>query len=136
MENSIFTCYGIFEWLVMPLRLTNTPANIQYHLNSVLYKPIDWLFIVYRDEILICSKKREEHIKHVRHILQLLRDNKLFAKSDNCKSHTQFVEYLGLHITPNGGEMRSNPTPFHQPSQIQAACQRLGQPSIPESWWE
>ena len=29
------TCYGSFEWLVMPFRLTNAPASFQHFLNTI-----------------------------------------------------------------------------------------------------
>lgn len=104
-KTAFRTRYGLFEYLVMPFGLTNCPATFQRHVNSVLQSFIDHFVIPYLDDILIYSNSEEEHEDHVRQVLEVLRQNHLYAKSDKCEFHTRKVEYLGFVITPNGVEM-------------------------------
>ncbi len=53
------------------------------------------------DDILIYSNTLEEHIKHIRLILDALRDNALFTKPSKCELIRSQVTFLG-HIVGNG----------------------------------
>ena len=44
----------------------------------------------------------EEHEDHVRKVLQLLRENKLYAKKSKCKFFTPQIEYLGFIVSHDG----------------------------------
>lgn len=63
------THLGHFEYLVMPFGLINVPAVFQAMVNDVLRDFINHFGFVYLDDILIFSKTRAEHIKHVRLVL-------------------------------------------------------------------
>jgi hypothetical protein len=41
--------------------------------------------VVFIDDILIYSKNKKEHAKHLRIVLQHLRDHKLYAKFSKCE---------------------------------------------------
>ncbi|XP_069502712.1 uncharacterized protein [Ambystoma mexicanum] len=47
----------------------------------------------------------QEHIKHIRTVLQRLREHNLFAKLEKCEFHCTTVEYLGYFLTPSGVQM-------------------------------
>lgn len=55
-------------WLVYPNTLTRS-------MNQVL-KPFTKKFVVYFDDILIFNQSEEEHLKHLRSVLEVLRENK------------------------------------------------------------
>ena len=67
------TKQGFFEWLVMHFGLCNAPATFMRVMNDVLRPFLDEFFIVYLDEILIFSKSRDEHVMHVRKVLDVLK---------------------------------------------------------------
>ena len=69
---------GLFEWLVMPFGLCNAPATFIRVMNDVLRSFLDEYVIVYLYDILILRKSREEHVKHVRKVLDILRKEQLF----------------------------------------------------------
>ena len=51
--------------------------------------------MVFIDDILIYSKSEEEHEDHLRVVLQVLRDHKLYAKFNKCKFWLIEVKFLG-----------------------------------------
>ena len=53
----------------MPFRLCNAPATFQRLMNKVLRQYLEKFVEVYLDDVIIHSKTKEEHIKHVRAVL-------------------------------------------------------------------
>ena len=101
-KTAFRTRYGHFEYTIMPFGLTNAPARFQAYINQALAGLIDVSCIVYLDDILIFSKTEEEHRKHVKEVLQRLREARLFVKISKCEFHTKETEYLGYIVTPDG----------------------------------
>ena len=63
---------------------------------------LDVCMVVYINDILIYSDNMEDHVKHIREVLQRLCQHKLFAKPKKCEFHLDLVEYLGYFLSPNG----------------------------------
>jgi RNase H-like domain found in reverse transcriptase/Reverse transcriptase (RNA-dependent DNA polymerase)/Integrase zinc binding domain/Chromo (CHRromatin Organisation MOdifier) domain/Retroviral aspartyl protease len=101
-KTAFRTRYGHYEFLVMPFGLTNAPATFMHLMHSLLQPFLDSSVIVFLDDILIYSKTLEEHIQHVRQVLDVLRANKLFAKESKCELFKPEVEFLG-HIVGRQG---------------------------------
>ena len=76
-KTAFNTPLGHFEYLVMPFGLTNAPAVFQNLVNDVLRDFLNRSVFVYIDDILIFSRNKEEHVHHVRQVLQRLLENKL-----------------------------------------------------------
>ncbi|GJY02551.1 putative reverse transcriptase domain-containing protein [Tanacetum coccineum] len=71
-KTAFRTCYGHFEFTIMPFGLTNTPAT------------------------------REEHEMHLRLVLELLKKEKLYAKFSKCEFWVREVQFLGHVINGDG----------------------------------
>ena len=116
---------------------------------------------VYLNDILIFSKNLEEHIVHVRQVLQRLWEDKLFVKQEKCEFHVPSVTFLGYIL--ESGKVRPDPakvlavTEWPQPntrkqlqrflgfanfyrrfvrnySQVVAPLTKLTSPSVPFVW--
>ena len=90
------TRYGHYEFLVMPFGLTNAPAVFMALMNKVFAQYLDQFTVVFIDDVLMCSKSKEEHEEHLRTLLQLLRDNQLYVKLSKCEFWLKQVAFLGL----------------------------------------
>lgn len=89
----------------MPFGLTNYPAVFQALVNDVLRDMLNRHVFVYLDDILSFSRGEEEHVQHVRAVLQQLLENSLYVKVEKCEFHSASVSFLGYHCAgacPNG----------------------------------
>ncbi|GKC29955.1 putative nucleotidyltransferase, ribonuclease H [Tanacetum coccineum] len=101
-KTAFRTRYGHFEFTVMPFGLTNAPAVFMDLMNRVCRPYLDKFVIVFIDDILIYSKTREEHVEHLRLVLELLKKEKLYAKFSKCEFWLREVQFLGHVINGNG----------------------------------
>nr|GEU38498.1 hypothetical protein [Tanacetum cinerariifolium] len=92
------TRYGHFEFQVMPFGLTHAPAMFMVLMNRVCKPYLDNFIIVFIDDILVYSKDEEEHEKHLKIILELLKKERLYAKFSKCDFWLDSVQFLGHMI--------------------------------------
>ena len=93
---------GLFEWLVMPFGLTNAPATFMRLMDDILHPFTNSFLVVYLDDILIFNQSWEEHLHHIRQVLQTLRQHKLCANLEKCTFGMNQVQYLGYIIDEQG----------------------------------
>ncbi|KAD6454677.1 hypothetical protein E3N88_09383 [Mikania micrantha] len=74
------TRYGHYEFMVMPFGLTNAPAVFMDLMNQV----------------------KAEHEQHLRMILELLKEEKLYAKFSRCEFWLREVQFLGHVVNSEG----------------------------------
>nr|GEV87322.1 putative reverse transcriptase domain-containing protein [Tanacetum cinerariifolium] len=96
------TRYGHFEFQVMPFGLTNAHAVFMDLMNRVCKPYLDKFVIVFIDDILVYSKDEEEHGKHLKIILELLKKERLYAKFSKCDFWLDSVQFLGHVINHSG----------------------------------
>jgi hypothetical protein len=86
----------------MSFGLTNAPAFFMHLMNKVFMDYLDTFVVILIDDILIYSKSEAEHEKHLRLVLQRLREHKLYAKLSKCEFWIDEVPFLG-HVISKGG---------------------------------
>jgi len=94
-KTTFRTICGHYEFTVVPFSLTNAPTTFMCLMNNVFNNYLDKLVLVFLDDILFYSKDEEEHAKHLRMLLQVLREHKLYAKLRKCDFYQRKIHYLG-----------------------------------------
>jgi len=101
-KTAFRTRYGTFEYLTVPLGLTNAPAVFQRFMNDIFSDLLDVYVVIYLDDILIYSDNPEQHSAHVREVLSRLRKHDLYCKPEKCEFHATKIEFLGYVVSPDG----------------------------------
>ncbi|GKA71916.1 putative reverse transcriptase domain-containing protein [Tanacetum coccineum] len=96
------TRYGHLEFLVLPFGLTNAPVVFMDLMNRVCKPYLDKFIIVFIDGILFYSKTKEKHNVHLKLIIELLQEEKLYAKFSKCEFWLEEVRFLGHVVNKDG----------------------------------
>ena len=104
-KTAFRTCYGIFEYNVMPFGLANAHATFQNMMNEIFRDMIDLGVVIYLDDIPIHSENEQEHVVLVKQVLEHLQEHQLSIAPDKCEWHRSTVNFLGHIISPVGVEM-------------------------------
>lgn len=86
----------------MPFGSYNAPSMFMRLMDQVL-KPFTTKFVaVYFDNILIFSKSKTEHLEHLKAVLKMLRQNKIFLNLKKCEFLTENLACLRFVICSQG----------------------------------
>jgi hypothetical protein len=101
-KTTFKTIFDHYEFVVLPFGLTNAPGVFTSLINEVFCKSLDKFIQVFIDDILIYSQMTEENDKHLRLVLQCLRENELYGKLSKCSFYQSKIHYLGNFISSEG----------------------------------
>jgi hypothetical protein len=101
-KTTFRTRYGHYEFTVIPFGLSNTPTVFMCLMNGVFRNYLDKFVIICLDDIFIYSKYEEEHKKHLRMVLQVLRELQLYVKLSKCSFYQRQIHYFGHIISMEG----------------------------------
>ncbi|KAI3805298.1 hypothetical protein L1987_27535 [Smallanthus sonchifolius] len=102
-------------------------------MNSVCKPYLDKFVIVFIDDILIYSKTKDEHEEHLKLILELLKDEKLYVKFFKCEFWIREVQFLGhvvnekeIHVDPSKIEVIKNWEAPKTPTEVRQFLELAG----------
>ncbi|KAA3485106.1 Retrotransposon protein [Gossypium australe] len=96
------TRYGHYEFLIILFGLTNAPVIFMDLMNWIFQLYLDQFVVVFIDDILVYSKTKEDHNKHLRLVLQILREKQLYAKLSKCEFWLGEIVFLGHIVFAEG----------------------------------
>ncbi|GBG59035.1 hypothetical protein CBR_g24381 [Chara braunii] len=108
-KTAFKTRYERFEWLVMSFGFTNAPTTFQATMTTEFRQMLDKFVLIYLDDILLYSRSLDEHVEHLRTVLERLRQAKYKANRDKCEFARQELKYLAIFKPHNRnpyGELR------------------------------
>lgn len=71
-------------------------------MNHILREFLGKFVVVYFDDILIYHKNLEDHCHHIRYVLEVLRQENLFANLEKCVFCTDCVIFIGFIVSSKG----------------------------------
>jgi hypothetical protein len=98
--------FDAYKYRVLSFELCNESATYQHYMNDVFFDYLNDFVSIYINDIFIYSNFKRKHIKHVKKILQRLRDADLQANIDKCEFSIHEIKYFELIVDHN--EIRMN----------------------------
>ena len=99
-KSAFITHIGLFEWLVLPMGLSNSPANLQSYMSTIK--------LVYLKDIISVGKDFDYIRMGLRALFDRLQHANLSLKSKKFKLFRHKVAYVGHVVSPTG--IRSYPS--------------------------
>ncbi|MCO5573119.1 hypothetical protein L7F22_026884 [Adiantum nelumboides] len=101
-KTAFNTGYGHFEFMVMSFGLNNAPATFDRLMLDIFRPYLDDFVLVFFDDILVYSKNEIDHEDHLRKVLDILCEHKLYAKLSKCTFFFPKIKYLGFILSEDG----------------------------------
>ena len=102
-EKTAFTTpFGLFEYLRMPMGLTNAPATFQRLMQTAMNDLTFQILLVYLDDLLVYASTFEEHLERLKTVFDRLREVGLKLNPEKCTLCRKEVEFLGFTVSEDG----------------------------------
>ena len=101
-RTAFVTRFGTYQFRVMPFGLTNAPATFQRLMNLLFANHLATFVKIYLDDIVLHSRTMEDHVKHLRTALTILRENKLYCKPPKCTFAQTEIPFCGFMVGRDG----------------------------------
>jgi hypothetical protein len=93
-KTAFQTHSGHYEFKVMAFGLCGAPNTFQGVMNNTLDPLLRKCALVFFDDILVYNRYLEEHVSHLKAVLQLLEQDKWQVKLSKCSFAQRKVDYM------------------------------------------
>lgn len=101
-KTAFITHDGLFEWIGMPMGLTNAPAKFQRTMDALLCGLTYKSCLVYLDDIIVFSNSFEQHLADLQEVFSRLKASNFYLKPSKCHFAVRRTEFLGHIISTDG----------------------------------
>ena len=103
-QYTVFTVgnLGFYEFTRMPFRLCNVPATFQHLMQNTLGKLNLTYYVIYLDDVIVYGRTKEEHLEHLRIVLEWFQEFNLKLKPSKCSFFQSEIVYLVHHVSKEG----------------------------------
>lgn len=98
---------GLYEFKRMPFGLTNAPATFQRGMDIAFKDYIGKFMFPYLDDMIIYSKNKEDHVKHLKLIFEKIKEIGLKINKSKCRFAQSKIKILGNVISD--GQVQPDP---------------------------
>ena len=95
--SAFSTPMGQYEWLVMPFGLKNAPQVFQRRMDDI-FSDIGFCTVVYIDDILVFSKNKDKHLKHLDLVITKFIKHGLVVSKKKMVLFKQKIDFLRTTI--------------------------------------
>lgn len=100
-KTAFTTHEGLFEFLVLPFGLANAPGAFN-RLMNIVFRSHKNFVMHYMDDVIVYSKNKEDHKKHLEMTFSALRKAGLKLREEKCEFLREELTFLGHTINANG----------------------------------
>jgi hypothetical protein len=100
------TKYDNYQYRVLSFNLTDDSFIFQQFINDFFLEWLNVFIIAYLNDLIIYSDNLKEHQKHIRKVLQRLKEIELQTNIDKCEFHVLKTKFLDMIIKKD--EIRMN----------------------------
>ena len=103
-KTSFVTSQGLFCYRVMPFSLKNVGATYQRLMNRMFAPKIERNVQVYVDDMLVKSRREEDHLEDLRETFDTLRSYNMKLNPGKCAFGVTVGKFLGFMVSQKGIE--------------------------------
>ena len=123
-KTTFITPRGLYRFNVMPFGLKNVGATYQRLVTKIFWPLIARTMEVYINDMLLKTKERPDHTKHLQETFELLRTNGMKLNPLKCAFGVSSGKFLSFMMTRRGIE--ANPTQLRAIMESQPPVNRKG----------
>jgi hypothetical protein len=101
------TKYENYQYRVLSFELTDDSVTFQQFVNDNFLDFLNEFLVIYLNDLIIYSDNLQDHQKHVRKVLQRLREIELQANIDKCEFYVFETKFLDLIVERDEVRMNS-----------------------------
>ena len=101
-KTAFRTPFGHFQFRTLCFGLTNAPATFQGVMNKIFAPYLNKFMVVYLDDICIFSKTYDEHMQHIKLVLDVLQEHRLTMALHKCEFLKEELLFLGHIVSADG----------------------------------